>query len=198
MIILRRSSRQALELVENGLVHVAGIHLAESRRTGGNEGVLRAMGLRQDLQLLAVAKWEEGIAHAPAVKLRSVKQAASSKVRWIGRQAGAGARRCQDQVLDGRRAPRHTAIDHSDVVASIRSGFVDAGVCVRLVAEEAHTGFLAVCEEDYDLCFPQSHAADPRVIALVEVVRSASYRAMLAELPGYRLRTAELATVPSA
>ena len=61
---------------------------------------------------------------------------------------------------------RHVASDHSDVVALIRSGFVDAGVCVRLVAEEAQTGFLSVCEEDYDLCFPQSQAADPRIAAL--------------------------------
>lgn len=197
LIVLRRSSRQALDLVENGLAHVAGLHLAESQSAGGNEQALRALGLRHDVQLLAVAKWEEGVAHAPAVKLRSAKQAASAKLRWIGRQAGAGARRCQDEVLDGRRVPRHTANDHSDVVASIRSGFVDAGVCVRLVAEEAQTGFLAVCEEDYDLCIPHSLAMDPRVASLVDVVRSAPYRDTLAELPGYRLRKAELATISS-
>lgn len=195
MIVLRRSSRQALALVENGLVHVAGIHLAESRGAKGNRETLEAMGLGHEMQLLAVAKWEEGVAHAPAVKLRSVKQAASTKLRWIGRQAGAGARRCQDEVLIGRPAPRHTASDHADVVASIRSGFVDAGICVRLVAEEARTGFLAVCEEDYDLCFPTSFLPDPRVTALVEVVRATSYRETLAELPGYRLRKAELATI---
>jgi molybdate-binding protein/DNA-binding XRE family transcriptional regulator len=197
MVVLRRSSRQALELIEKGLAHVAGIHLAESRSAAGNQGALQEMGLRQDVQLLAVAKWEEGVAHAAAVKLRSVKQAASSKLRWVGRQAGAGARRCQDEVLGGRRLPRHLASDHTDVVALIRSGFVDAGVCVRLVAEEAQTGFLSVCEDDYDLCIPQSHASDPRITALVEVVRSPSYREALAELPGYRLRKPDLAAISS-
>ena len=140
MIVLRRSSRQAMELVASGLAHVAGVHLAESRSAAGNQSALARAGLRSDVRLLAVAKWEEGVAHSPAVKLRSVKQAASAKLRWIGRSAGAGARRCQDEVLGGRRLPRHVATDHTDVVASIRSGFADAGVCVRLVAEEAQDG----------------------------------------------------------
>jgi molybdate-binding protein len=196
MVVLRRSSREALELIQGGLAHVAGVHLAESRSAAGNQGPLERMELGIDLQLLAVAKWEEGVAHAADVKLRSVKQAASAKLRWVGRHAGAGARRCQDKVLGERRSPRHMANNHTDVVALIRSGFVDAGVCVRLVAEEAQTGFLSVCEDDYDLCIPQAHAPDPRIAALVEVVRSSSYRETLAELPGYRLRKPDLAAIP--
>lgn len=62
--------------------------------------------------------------------------------------------------------------------------------CVRLVAEEAHLGFLPVCEEDYDLCFQQAYADDPRIMALKDVIRSTAYRGILAELPGYRLRRA--------
>jgi putative molybdopterin biosynthesis protein len=195
MIVLRRSSQQALALMERGLVHVAGVHLAESRSAAGNREALQRLGIDLDVQLLAVAKWEEGIAHAPGIKLRSARQAAGPNIRWVGRHAGAGARRCQDDVLEGHRPPRHVASDHADVVAAIRTGFADAGVCVRLVAEEGHTGFLPVCEDDYDLCIPQAHAADPRITALIEVVRSAAYRESLAELPGYRLRKPDVATV---
>ena len=61
-----------MELIEQGLAHVAGIHLAESRSDAGNPGALQELGLGHDMQLLAVAKWEEGVAHAEAVKLRSV------------------------------------------------------------------------------------------------------------------------------
>jgi molybdate-binding protein len=173
------------------------VHLADSHSTSGNRGVIEQTGLALDMQLLAVARWEEGVAYAPGLKLRSARQAASSKLRWIGRKTGAGARRCQDEVLRSRPAPRHVAGDHADVVASIRTGFADAGVCVRLVAEEAQTGFLPVSEEDYDLCFPSESADDPRIAALVDVVRSPSYREALAELPGYRLRRAEQTTVKS-
>jgi molybdate-binding protein/DNA-binding XRE family transcriptional regulator len=191
IIVLRRSSRAALDLVQRGLVHVAGIHFAEADSRHTNQQVLEQEQSSLALQLLPVARWEEGVAHASGLKLRSARQAANPRLRWIGRHEGAGARRCQDEVLGNRRPPQHVAADHADVVASIRSGFADAGICVRLAAAESQLNFLSICEEDYDLCFPQSSADDPRVAALIEVVRSASFRETIAELPGYRLRRAE-------
>lgn len=195
MIVLRRSSRDALGLIKQGLAHVAGVHLAESISSAGNQQAIEQERLPFDVNLFAMAKWQEGVAHSPGIKLRSVRQAINTRLRWIGRSQGAGARRCQDEVLGSRRSPRHIASDHGDVVASIRSGFADAGICVRLVAEEAHVNFLNICEEDYDLCFPSSYADDPRLAALVDVVRSPQYRETIADLPGYQLRPADLHTV---
>jgi putative molybdopterin biosynthesis protein len=54
-----------------------------------------------------------------------------------------------------------------------------------MVSEEAGLGFLSVREEDYDFCYPTELDGDPRLQALVDTVRSASYRGMLRELPGY-------------
>lgn len=191
MVVLRRSSRDALDLVQRGLVHVGGIHFAESGSTRGNEHILAQDNPSLDVQLLPLATWEEGVAYAAGLRLRTAKQATHAPLRWIGRREGAGARRCQDEILGNRRAPRHVASDHADVVASIRTGFADAGICVRLVAAESSVNFLTVCKEDYDLCFPQSYADDPRVTALIAVVRSATYRETIAELPGYALRRPE-------
>jgi molybdate-binding protein len=67
----------------------------------------------------------------------------------------------------------------------VRNGWVDAGVCLRLVSEEAGLDFLEVRQEDYDLCLPAWWKSDHRLRALVNIVRSASYRRALGELPGY-------------
>ncbi len=68
---------------------------------------------------------------------------------------------------------------------ALRGGWADAGVCLRLVSEEAGLDFLGVRQEAYDLCFPTRWEDDPRLKALVHAVRSPSYRQALGDLPGY-------------
>jgi molybdate-binding protein len=116
-----------------------------------------------------------------------------AKLRWVGREAGSGARRCLDELLGTRTPPRRLATDHRGVAEAVRGGWADAGICLRLVGEEAGLGFLTVRHEDYDLCFPSRLEGDHRVEALIRAVRSASYRTALGELPGYdSRRTGEL------
>jgi molybdate-binding protein len=111
-------------------------------------------------------------------------------LQWVGREPGSGARQCLDELLEGRRAPRHVAPDHRSVALAIRCGWADAGVCLRLASDEAGLGFLDLRREAYDLCFPEGLAKDRRLRALVDVVRSSRYRALWGDLPGCEARTA--------
>jgi molybdate-binding protein len=70
-------------------------------------------------------------------------------------------------------------------VEAVQSGWADAGVCVQLASAEAGLTFLPVQEEAYDVCFPTSLADDRRIKAFLSVLRSATYRKLLGELPGY-------------
>jgi molybdate-binding protein len=74
------------------------------------------------------------------------------------------------------------------VVEAVRCGWADAGVCLRLVAEEAGLRFLPVRKEIFELCFPIDTEFDPRILALKEAVRAPAYRRQLADLPGYEPR----------
>ena len=186
MLVFTRASGEALTLVERGLVHAAGVHWAAAADERGNAAAIVQRGVASGLALLRVANWEEGLACQPAARLRSVSAASRGKLRWIGRAAGAGARRCQDELLSSRRAPRHVARDHRGVVEAIRSGWADVGVCLRLASEEGQLAFLPVGEESYDICFRRDQAADPRITALIRAVRSAEYRHLLGDLPGYQ------------
>jgi molybdate-binding protein/DNA-binding XRE family transcriptional regulator len=186
MLVFSRSSAAALDLLSQGLAHVAGIHFSPAEDQGGNAAELVRRGAGPELDLLHVAQWEEGLASQPAARLRSASRAARSDLRWIGRLPGAAARRHQDELLGGRRSPRHIASDHRGVVEAIRGRWADVGVCLRLVTEEAGLSFLTIGQENYDLCFPRALTNDARIAHLVATVRSAEYRRLLAELPGYR------------
>jgi molybdate-binding protein len=71
------------------------------------------------------------------------------------------------------------------VADAIRCGWADAGICHRIASEEASLRFLSVREEQYDLCYPATAEGDLRIKALLQVIRSSSYRRLLGELPGY-------------
>ena len=195
LIALVHSSRTALSLLGQGLVHVAGVHLARAGDPGGNAAVVRET-LGAGYKLLRAAGWEEGIAFAAAARLTTVRGAVASKLSWVGREPGSGARQCLDELLDGRKPPRRIARDHRGVAEAVRNGWAEAGVCLRLTSEEADLGFLPVRWEDYDFCFPENLEGDHRVQAVLQVLRSPSYRKSLGELPGYDSRdTGELQRV---
>lgn len=187
ILLLSRTSSEALRLLQAGLVHVAGVHFATRDAAKGNAlEVQQRIGNQNEFDLLHVAEWEAGLASQPAVRLRSLKAATRDNVRWVGRAEGAAARKHQDAVLGARRPPRHIATDHRGVAEAIRAQWADVGVCLRLVSDEAGLSFLPLCEECYDLCYLRQSTNDPRVVALVQTVRHGEYRQLLAELPGYR------------
>jgi molybdate-binding protein/DNA-binding XRE family transcriptional regulator len=198
MIAFQRSSREALALLAKGLVHAAGVHFALPGQPNHNVKESREH-LPGAFRLLRLARWQEGLAMAPQLQLRSVGAAVRSRGRWIGREVGSAARELLDELLANRRGPRHVAYGHRGVAEAVRSGLADFGVCLRLVGEELGLGFLAVRQEDYDLCIPAAFDGDPRIKSLVETVRSAEYRSAIADLPGYdSSRTGELEEIPLA
>jgi molybdate-binding protein len=113
LIALERTSRTSLTLLGQGLVHVAGVHMASADQPAGNAGVVRSeLGL--GYCLLRAALWEEGIAVTPSRRLSSVRATLWSGVAWIGRERGSGARQCLDELLGpGRAAPPVCGVESS-------------------------------------------------------------------------------------
>jgi molybdate-binding protein/DNA-binding XRE family transcriptional regulator len=184
LLVLSRSSRQALALLGRGLVHVAGVHLATARQADRNVQEVRGT-LGTGYRLLRAARWEEGLALAPGLRVRSVRAAVSAGLRWVGRESGSAARQCLDELRADSRPPRLLARDHRGVAEAVRCGWAEVGVCLRLASEEAGLDFLSVRHEDYDLCYPAASERDARIQAIVSAVRSATYRQLVGTLPGY-------------
>jgi molybdate-binding protein/DNA-binding XRE family transcriptional regulator len=196
LLALQRPSRAALALLAQGLVHMAGVHLGEDGQQSHNVAAAREQ-LHRGFALLRVARWQEGLTASPDLRLKSVRAALQAKMRWVGREAGSAVRELLDELLADRSAPRRLAYSHRGVAEAVRCGWADVGVCLRLVSEEAGLDFVGLRQEDYDLCYPAEYEGDPRIRAMVEAVRSMSYRSALADLPGYdTAATGELQQVP--
>lgn len=183
LLALQRPSREALALLGQGLVHVAGVHLERRDEHGRNAAAVRET-LGDAFCLLRAAFWQEGLALAAGRRVRSVQAAVSGRLRWVGREPGSAAGELQEEILSGR-VPRRVVRGHRNVAEAVRGGWADVGVCVRLVCEEAGLDFLSVREETCDLCFAAQFTGDPRLQALVETVQSPAYRAVIGDLPGY-------------
>src|SRR5262249_52401557 len=187
LLVLPRSSGDALDLLGRGLVHVAGVHLASARARDGNGSAIRER-LGAGYSLVRGARWQEGLVLGKDAAIRSIRDAVRERVQWIGREPGSGARQCLDELLGPNRQPRRVARDHRGVADAVRCGWADAGVCVQLVAEELGLRFLSFREEAYDLCYRTSDEDDPRIRALLATVQSGAYRRLIGELPGYESR----------
>jgi molybdate-binding protein/DNA-binding XRE family transcriptional regulator len=186
MLPLLRSSGEALHLLHQGAVHVAGIHLAASANESGNARAAKQV-LGSGYSLLRFATWDEGLAVDRSMPQSSLNAILRADLRWVGREQGSGARQCQDEVLGNRRQPRKQAKDHHGVAEAIRCGWADVGVCLRLVSEQAGLRFIHVRKEPYDLCFATSLEGDMRLRKLIEVLHSASMRRLFESLPGYEI-----------
>lgn len=187
VLALTRSSRRALELLAAGQVHLAGVHLGNNRRAA------RSLLRGQAPLLIHLARWEAGLALAPARRVRSVRAALRERLRWVGREEGSGAHRLVERALASEGAPRprgleRVARDHVGVAETVRSGWAEVGPCLRLSAEEAGLDFLGIERQAYELCTTAALRDEPPLRAALEVLASSSFRRRLGELPGYDAR----------
>lgn len=183
---LLRSSTEALSLLRQGLVHVAGIHLTTGTGKSENDRAVRDR-LGAGHTLIHQLTWETGIATTPRRRERSLRALLRADLRWVNREEGSAARMMFDRLF--ARRPRPTGYDrvvrdHRAVAATVSSGWAEAGLCVRPAASEAGLSFLPLQRESYELCVADATLDDVRVAALIAALRSPQYRRLLGEVPG--------------
>lgn len=69
-------------------------------------------------------------------------------------------------------------------------------MCVRLTAEDTGLHFLTLHTESLDFVFTKAHTHNPRLQALIRILRTRPNRQLVSDLPGYEARhTGELLQV---
>jgi len=187
LLVFPRGGSVALELLKQRVVHVAGLHYSTEGAPERNTETVRAQ-IGSECRLLRVAKWESGIALATDDRSRSAESVARRGLRWAARESGSAARECLDELLGKRQFTGREVDGHAAVAEAVRAGWAEAGVCVRFSADEARLNFLPVRTETLDLCFPAAFQHDPRIQALVRLLRNRACRRLISELPGYDAR----------
>jgi len=184
LLAFSRGGGTALDLLKQGVVHVAALHRSTAERPSRNAETARER-LGGGYRLLRCADWQEGIVLPADDHTRSVRDCTRHVRRWAMREEGSSARECLDELLAKPRTSKRIMITHAGVAEAVRGGWAEAGVCVRICAEDAGLHFLPVRTESLDLCFPASMERDRRVQALIRLLRSRAHRRLIDELPGY-------------
>lgn len=188
------SSRQALEWLKQGKVHVAGSHLRDAASGEYNVPLVRRLFPRGGFQVVTFASWEQGlvVARGNPKGIRSPADLARRDVRIINREPGAGSRDLLDVKLGeagvqpGRvRGYDRTAPGHLGAALAVSLGQADACVATRAAARAFGLDFLPWAAERYDLVILTRHRASPGVEALLEALCRSRLRRRLEALAGY-------------
>jgi molybdate-binding protein/DNA-binding XRE family transcriptional regulator len=183
---LLRSSGEALDLLQRGLVHIAGLHWTDASGRPTNDATVKK-SVGPGYRLLHQMQWDSGVAVGNGRKEQSVSALLRANVRWVNREEGSAARRALDFLLASRPRPsgyRNVVRDHRSVATIVSSGWAEAGICVKPAAAEAHVRFISLHKEAYELCVADDHFGDPRIDALVATLQSNTYRSLIADIPG--------------
>ena len=194
-----RNSSQALALLERGLVHVAGIHLADAN---GPEAHIRAAQRvlpDQRASLVNLARWKQGlvVARGNPRQITVGPDLLRPGLRYVVRDPGAGAQKLLERVLreagqcafaPGADSP--LAADHADVARLVRWGVADFGVAIESVALAEGLDFIPLSEERFDLIVPSSRLDMPAIARLLDLIDRPSFRSEAAGLRGYDLSLA--------
>lgn len=187
LLVFQRGGAAALDLLKRGVIHAAGLHRSTEEHPDRNAEAVRSR-LGGGYRLLRAARWQEGVALPAADRTRSTDSLLRQTHRWALREPGSAARECLEEWAGDRRLPGRVVEAHAAVAQAVRAGWADAGVCVKIAAEEAGLNFIPLRTEFLDFCFSDSLLRDPRGQALIRLLRSRAHRRWVSELPGYDAR----------
>jgi len=182
MLVFPRGGGTALQLLKDGLVHVAAVHRSTKDHPNRNVDIVKEK-LGRDYCMVRAAQWESGVAVSASVAVHSAN--ALLRRRWAYREPGSAARECLDEIFGGHAFDGRQVDNHFGVAEAVRIGWADAGICVKLCAVDAGLNFLPLRTETLDFCFSKDLENDPRIMALIGLLRSYKCRRVINELPGY-------------
>jgi molybdate-binding protein/DNA-binding XRE family transcriptional regulator len=192
-------SGRALDLLARGLVHVAGVHLADAMDPNAHVRAAQTAFPGQRTTVVNLARWRQGfvVARGNPLHLGPGPELLRDDVRHVLRERGSGARRVLDRVLADASTSdlpsiktSLTAADHAEVARLVRQGVADVGVAIEAVAFGEGLEFIPVSEECFDLIVPESRLEATAVSRFFDLIDRAPFRSEAEVLPGYDLSQA--------
>jgi putative molybdopterin biosynthesis protein len=182
-------SLENLTALAHGQCDLAGFHVAEQARSAEIARLLRADAHK----LIGVAIREQGlmVAHGNPKAIHGLRDLTRRGLRFVNRQQGSGTRLAFDQLLDSagiaRQQVRYQGEEstHIAVAAAIAGGAADTGFGILAAAAQYGLGFIPLLSERYLLACRAERLKDSDMQALLQTLRGARFRAILADLPGY-------------
>jgi molybdate-binding protein/DNA-binding XRE family transcriptional regulator len=199
LVLAHRNSSQALALLKEGCIHVAGTHLRDQASGESNLPEIGRLFPRHSVAVIAFAVWEEGILTAAGnpKQIRGIEDFARKDLAIVNREPGSGSRALLDRSLEQLRiAPKsvrgydHLAPGHLPAAWQVQSGAVDCCLATRAAARVFGLHFIPLVSERYDLVIRKQHFEQPRMQNLFDVLSRSGFRRELEGLGGYDTRQA--------
>ncbi len=199
-------SGAALEALKRGEVHVAGLHIVDSKSGESNLPYVKRHLKGYDVDVVTFARWEEGLLISPGnpKAIRTITDLARADVQFVNREPGAGARMLLDQRLSAAGVASHQvkgydrlASSHFHVARLISEGQADVGIGVRFAANYYGLDFLPLQEARYDLIVPKAYlSTHPALQSFFDTIVTRQFRGEVEALGGYDTReTGKLQTL---
>jgi putative molybdopterin biosynthesis protein len=199
LVLAHRNSSQALALLKEGSVHVAGTHLSDEASGESNLPEIGRMFSKNAVAVISFAVWEEGIVTAAGNPkgIRGIEDLARRDVVMVNREKGAGSRALVDAHLKqlnietrNVKGYERTAPGHLPAAWQVHSGAADCCVATRAAARAFGLGFIPLVSERYDLAVRRQYLDLPGIVAMLDTLNRSSYRRELESLGGYDARAA--------
>ncbi|HEV2202464.1 MAG TPA: substrate-binding domain-containing protein [Bryobacteraceae bacterium] len=194
LIVASSSSRQSLEWLKQGFVHIAGSHLRDASTGDYNLAAVRKLFPRGGVRVVTFAIWEQGLVFAPGnpKNIRSVADLAREDIRIVNRETGAGSRDLLDRELHragttAKHVLGYERVAHGHLPAALAVSLGEADCCIatRSAAQAFGLGFVPLATERYDLVIRRPFVKLPAVEALLDGLNRSAIRRRLEMLAGY-------------
>jgi putative molybdopterin biosynthesis protein len=204
-----RGSLDSLEAFGRNRCDLAGFHVAEYH----GRGTLSHLAFRRWLKprshrLVDFVTRQQGlvVASTNPKRIRTLGDLAQPGVRFVNRQRGSGTRFQFDQLLweagidkSSIEGYQNEEFTHLAVAATIGSGQADAGYGIKAAAAKYGLAFIPLVNERYFFVCRNESLDEPTVRQLLDELRGAEFRSLVASLPGYDAsRAGEVLTVREA
>lgn len=177
-----------------GRCEAAGFHLPEGA-FGHDLLATYAPWLKPRLQrLVCFVRRQQGLMTPPGNPrgIRDLRDVARVGARFINRQRGSGTRLAVEKMLKDAGIERSEIpgfyseeFTHLAVAAAVASGMADAGVGIEAAAKKLRLSFAPLFTEHYYLLVKREALEQKKFIDLVDVLKSATFRSLVATMPGY-------------
>ena len=191
-------SMAALHALQQGEVHVAGLHLFDPLSGESNLPFLKRALKGAAYDVVTFATWEEGFLVRPGnpKSIRTVADLAETSVTLINREEGSGARLLLDQRLRAAgidaaqvRGYDRTVSSHFEVARVIAGSQADVGIGIRSAAQLFGLDFVTLQSARYDLVVPKMYLrTHPTLANLFDAITSQPFRTEIEALGGYDTR----------
>jgi molybdopterin molybdotransferase/putative molybdopterin biosynthesis protein len=143
----------------------------------------------EDIILLCVAERQQGIVSRTGIGFDELVLHS-----FINRQRGSGTRMLDHELKlrgishDALQGYEREVTTHLAVALAVKTGEVDAGMCVYSAAKALGLPFVPVASERYEIAIRRGHLEDPRVSMLCDTIVSGEFKEIMDRLGGYDTR----------